>query len=244
MTMKERIEADIRDAMRSRDQDKLDALRYLKNAIHLAEIDRQQLVEDPGVTDVIAEQVRDRREIVQMIERGNRADLVEKESAQLATLEQYLPPQPSQDELERSIPPHDSSLGQPGNRVSARPAQAAGGHLGGSVSGDLNSFALVPATHEDFGQYLEIEIDGKRLAHHFAGRLGSHPSHLSPLGWSTWKGQARASVFAELLGDQTSPLESGRVAVLVCSMCGDVGCGAYTVRVLREGDRVRWTDWA
>ena len=108
--------------------------------------------------------------------------------------------------------------------------------------------ALVPATrekleYEDKLEYLEIEVDGKRLAHHFAGRLGSHPSHLSPIGWSTWKAKGRASVLRELLGDQASELESGRVAVLVCEMCGDVGCWGFTVRILREGDLVRWTDW-
>ena len=107
----------------------------------------------------------------------------------------------------------------------------------------MNSIALVAATRDKL-EYLEIEIDGKRLAHHFVGRLGAHPSHLSPLGWSTAPAKVRASVVAELLGDQAFKLESGRVAVLVCEMCGDVGCGAFAVRILREGERVQWTDWA
>ena len=59
-----------------------------------------------------------------------------------------------------------------------------------------------------------------------------------------WKAKGRASVVAELLGDQASELESGRIPVLVCQLCGDFGCGAFAVRILREGDRVRWTDWA
>ncbi len=103
MTMKERIEADIRDAMRSRDQAKLDALRYLKSAIQLTEKDQQKVLEDPGVTEIIAKQVKDRRESIQMFEQGNRADLVAKESAELAILEQYLPPQLSPEELDRLI---------------------------------------------------------------------------------------------------------------------------------------------
>ena len=250
MTMKERIEADIRDAIRSRDQDRLDALRYLKNAIHLAEIDRQQLLEDPGITEVIAEQVNDRRENIQMFEQANRADLVAKESAQLAILEQYLPPRLGADELDRPIPQYDPSLEQPSNRVNARAPQAAGGHLSHPVSSAMNSFALVPAAHENrlmiqgFGSqinYLEIEVDGKRLAHHFVGRLGAHPSHLAALGWGTLT--LHAAVIAELLGGQSSDLESGRVAVLVPNCCGDVGCGAFAVRILKESDHVRWTDW-
>ena len=101
--MKERIDADIRDAMRSRDQARLDALRYLKSAIQMAEKDQLKLLEDSAVTEIIAKQVKDRRESIQMFEQGNRADLVAKESAELAILEQYLPPQLSPEELNRLI---------------------------------------------------------------------------------------------------------------------------------------------
>jgi uncharacterized protein YqeY len=103
MTMKERIDADIHDAMRSRDQARLDALRYLKSAIQMAEKDQLKLLEDSGVAEIIAKQVKDRRESIQMFEQGNRADLVAKESAELTILEQYLPPQLSPEELNRLI---------------------------------------------------------------------------------------------------------------------------------------------
>ena len=101
--MKERIDADIHDAMRSRDQARLDALRYLKSAIQMAEKDQLKLLEDSGVAEIIAKQVKDRRESIQMFEQGNRADLVAKESAELTILEQYLPPQLSPEELNRLI---------------------------------------------------------------------------------------------------------------------------------------------
>ena len=81
MTMKERIEADIRYAIRNRDQVRLDALRYLKSAIQLVEIDQQKELEDPDITEVIVKQVMNRRESIQMMEQGNRDDLVAKESA-------------------------------------------------------------------------------------------------------------------------------------------------------------------
>ena len=103
MTMKERIDSDIRDAMRSRNQARLDALRFLKSAIQMTEKDQQKVLEDPGVTEIVAKQVKDRRESIQMFEQGNRADLVAKESAELAILEQYLPPQLSPEELKRLI---------------------------------------------------------------------------------------------------------------------------------------------
>jgi len=107
----------------------------------------------------------------------------------------------------------------------------------------LNTIALTPATCGKL-TYLEIEVDGVPLAQHFAGRAGAHPTQLSPLGWSSASADVNARITEQLLAREPSALESGRVPVLVCEECGDVGCGAFTVLVLREGDTVRWTDWA
>lgn len=107
----------------------------------------------------------------------------------------------------------------------------------------LNTITLVPATHGKRA-YLGIEVDGVPLAHHFAGRLGAHPTLLSPLGWSSASADVNARTREQFLAREPSTLESGRVPVLVCEECGDIGCGAYTVRILREGDTMRWTDWA
>jgi hypothetical protein len=49
---------------------------------------------------------------------------------------------------------------------------------------------------------------------------------------------------AQFLGEKESELESGRVPVLVCEECGDVGCGAFAVRIIREGELIRWADRA
>ncbi len=92
--------------------------------------------------------------------------------------------------------------------------------------------------------YFEIEIDGQPLQQHFAGRLGAHPSQLSPLGWSSASGTYRAKVVAQFLTETPSDLESGRIPVLVCEDCGDVGCDAFVVRVVREGELIKWIDWA
>ena len=99
MTLRDRIEDDIRRAMRSRDQARLDALRYLKSAIQLAEKTKGESLDDAGVVEVVTKQVNDRRESIRMFEQGNRADLVAKESAELAVLEVYLPPQMGDEEL-------------------------------------------------------------------------------------------------------------------------------------------------
>lgn len=107
----------------------------------------------------------------------------------------------------------------------------------------MNSFALKPAMSKD-RSYIEIEIDGKRLAHHFVGRQGAHPSQLSAVGWYSRSKAGTDAVVAQLLGQQRSTLQSGRVPLLMCEECGDIGCGALAVRISVETDRVQWSDWA
>ena len=99
MTIRERLEADIIAAMRSRNQQRLDALRYLKSAINRVEIDRRVTLDDAGVTEVVVRQVKDRRDSIRMFEEGNRTDLVAKESADLAILEEYMPMQMGEEEI-------------------------------------------------------------------------------------------------------------------------------------------------
>ncbi len=107
----------------------------------------------------------------------------------------------------------------------------------------MNTIKTVKVTRGE-ATYFDIEVDGKRLAQHFAGRRGAHPSQLSPLGWSSANETYRAEIVAQFLAESPSGLKSGRVPVLVCEECGDVGCGAFAVRVVREGEHIIWTDWA
>ena len=103
MTIKERLEEDIKQTMRDRNQPRLEALRFLKNAVLMLEKDKQIILDDTGVSEVIAKQVKDRRESIIMFEKGGRKDLVVKESVELAVLEEYLPPQMSVEELSNVI---------------------------------------------------------------------------------------------------------------------------------------------
>jgi hypothetical protein len=69
----------------------------------MLEKDKQIILDDTGVSEVIAKQVKDRRESIIMFEKGGRKDLVVKESVELAVLEEYLPPQMSVEELSNVI---------------------------------------------------------------------------------------------------------------------------------------------
>ncbi len=99
MTLRNQIEEDIRDAMRSRAQARLDALRFLKSVVLDMEKTQGKSLDDQAMVEVIVRQVNDRRESIRMFQQGNRPDLVAKESEELAVLEAYLPPQLSSEEL-------------------------------------------------------------------------------------------------------------------------------------------------
>jgi uncharacterized protein YqeY len=105
------LEADITAAMRSRNQTRLDALRFLKSAINRVEIDQRATLDDAGITDVVVRQVKDRRDSIRIFEQGNRQDLVAKESADLVVLEEYLPPQLSDAELTQLVQDVISQVG-------------------------------------------------------------------------------------------------------------------------------------
>ena len=99
MTLRERLEEEIVEAMRGRERVRLEALRYLKSVVQLAEKEQKKTLDDPGMVEIVSRQVNDRRESIRMFQQGNRPDLVAKESEELAVLEAYLPPQLSREEL-------------------------------------------------------------------------------------------------------------------------------------------------
>lgn len=100
VTIKERLDEDIRNTMRARDRERLETLRFLKSQIQLTEKNNLKELDESGVTDVVAKQVKDRRESIEMFGQGGRADLVAREETSLAILLEYMPEQLGDDEIE------------------------------------------------------------------------------------------------------------------------------------------------
>ena len=103
MALREQLESDIKDSMRSRNQSRLETLRFLKSQIQLVEKNQLKELDEAGLLDVVAKQVKERRESLTMFEQGNRSDLAERESIALEILQEYLQEQLSQDELTNLI---------------------------------------------------------------------------------------------------------------------------------------------
>ena len=99
MTMKAKLEDDLKQAMRSRDTVRRDVIRYLRSEIRNQEIKVQEDLDDDGVVQVLSRQAQQRRDSIQAFAEGNRPDLVEKEQAELAIIMEYLPQQMTRDEI-------------------------------------------------------------------------------------------------------------------------------------------------
>jgi len=99
MGLKEQLDANLKQALKSGDKSTTATLRGLKSAIKYEEIEVGDELDDNDVLGVIAKQAKQRRDSIAEFEKAGRTDLVQQESAELAILEAYLPEQLSEDEI-------------------------------------------------------------------------------------------------------------------------------------------------
>lgn len=99
MNTKEKLENDMKDAMRNKDEARKRTLRMALSEIKLAEIDKREALDEAGVIAVIQKEVKSRREAIADAERASRPDLVADANTEIAILETYLPQQLTPEEL-------------------------------------------------------------------------------------------------------------------------------------------------
>jgi uncharacterized protein len=106
MAIQERIDSDLKEAMRAKDTTKLAVLRMLKSALKYAAIAKsgaEAELSDAEATQVIRKQAKQRQDSIESFERGGRAELVEKEQKELSILNGYLPQAMRADEVEQTV---------------------------------------------------------------------------------------------------------------------------------------------
>ena len=103
MALRDKLEEDIKDSMRNRDQARLDALRFLKFAVQAVEKEQRKELGDAGIVEVATKQASDRRDSIKAFEGGGREVMAAKEAAELKVLEEFLPPQMSTEDLAQLI---------------------------------------------------------------------------------------------------------------------------------------------
>ena len=103
MSLKEQITADMKDAMRARDSERLGVIRLLQAAIKQREVDERIELDDTAVLAVIEKMIKQRRESVKQYLEGGRQELADQENAEIALLEPYLPAQLSAEEIVAAV---------------------------------------------------------------------------------------------------------------------------------------------
>ena len=99
MPLLDKINTDLKAAMRAKEELRLLVLRTLLSSINYAEIAKQKKLDDGGIIEVIGKEIKQRRESIEAYDKGNRPDLSAKEKAEMAILQEYMPAQMSRDEI-------------------------------------------------------------------------------------------------------------------------------------------------
>ena len=91
MALREQLNDDIKNAMRARDSERLNALRLLSAAAKQREVDERITLDDAALIAIVEKEIKKRRESIAQYEKGQRQDLADKEKFEISVIEAYLP---------------------------------------------------------------------------------------------------------------------------------------------------------
>jgi uncharacterized protein len=145
MTLQQRVDSDLKEAMRAKDGTKLGVLRMLKSALKYAAIAKsgaEAELSDAEAIQVIRKQAKQRQDSIESFEKGGRTELADKEKEELALLNTYLPQAMSSEELEKVVRETIAELGatskaQMGAVMKALQAKAGGRADGKTLSTEV-----------------------------------------------------------------------------------------------------------
>ena len=103
MGLTDKVNADIAAAMKARDAGRLSALRMVKAAIMNKGVEKGRDLEDAEVVQVITSLVKQRRDSIEQFSKAGRSDLVDKETAEIAVLTEFLPPAATPEEVDAAV---------------------------------------------------------------------------------------------------------------------------------------------
>ena len=145
MTLKDRITEDMKAAMRAKDAARLSTIRLLLAAIKQREVDERIVLDDTQVVGVLDKLVKQRKDSIAAFAQAGRTDLVDKETAEMAVLEAYLPQRLSADEVGAAIAALVAELGAAGPGDMGKVMGAAKARLAGKADMGMVSAAVKAA---------------------------------------------------------------------------------------------------
>lgn len=145
MTLKDRINDDMKAAMRAREAERLGTIRLLLAAIKQREVDERIVLDDAAVVAIVDRLIKQRRDSIAAFVQGGRQDLADKEAAEARVLEVYLPQRMNPDEVNAAVRALVAELGAHGPADMGRVMAAAKARLGGQAEMALVSAAVKQA---------------------------------------------------------------------------------------------------
>jgi uncharacterized protein YqeY len=147
MTLSQRIDSDLKEAMRAKDTTKLGVLRMLKSALKYAAIEKsgpEAELNDADAAQVLRKQAKQRQDSIESFDKGGRAELADKEREELSILNAYLPQAMSADEVAKVVRETIAELGakskaQMGAVMKALQAKVAGRVDGKTLSAEVQN---------------------------------------------------------------------------------------------------------
>ncbi len=139
MGLRERIDTDIKDALKSGAKDKLSTLRMLNAALKNKQIDKRRPLTDEEVVETVRSLIKQRKDSIEQFAKGGRQDLVDKETAEVVVLEVYLPRQLSHEEIATMVRDAIVQTGAQGAKDMGKVMKALIPAVGGRADGKLVS---------------------------------------------------------------------------------------------------------
>ncbi|MBX3344123.1 MAG: GatB/YqeY domain-containing protein [Nitrospira sp.] len=147
MSLHDRLSEDLKSAMKSRDQLRIDVIRMIKAAVQYKEVELKQDLDDAGMSRIMTTLIKQRKEAAEQFEKGNRQDLAAKERQEITIIEGYLPAALSADEIAQIVSvvvaeSGASSIKDMGQVMKTVMARLAGHSVDGKVVSELVKAAL------------------------------------------------------------------------------------------------------
>ena len=142
MRLKDQITADMKDAMRAKDSERLGTIRLLLAAVKQKEVDEQITLDDAAVVAVVDRLIKQRKDSISQFTAAGRTDLADKESAELKVLEVYLPQRLSAEEIDAAVQAIVAGLGATGPGAMGQVMGAVKQQLAGKADMALVSAAV------------------------------------------------------------------------------------------------------
>ncbi len=149
MTLKERLDADFKDAMKKRETVRKETISFVRAAIKQYEVDNREEIDDAGVAAILAKQVKMRKDALADFESAGRNDLVDAYNAEIEVLQEYMPKQLTEEEIMDLVKQTAADAG-----IEAGSGKASMGKLMGSVMPKVKGIADGNAVKKAVMQYL------------------------------------------------------------------------------------------